>query len=263
MYLLFSDETNREVSSTKKFLIYGGIFMNAEDIESLSTSIRNVHEEFGFEWREQQFIKFNTNERPNSVTPEKHKNAKSKILETLNEFNVKVANIIVHHEITARKSESEKLEYTSGALFEAFHRYLEEKEDVGIVFADNWPTEGSNKFFSKLFCSGIEFYDRRRLDRIMVYSQTGVSHSFLASAGDVALGGLRYCVNNPEKTVAPRAILEKLLPLMWARVSDGTNFILQKGIDFRPREIRSDRIRGEYDAIKSVFKNHIDCINGN
>src|SRR6266446_10060436 len=66
MYLLLTDETNKEDSDKVRFFIYGGLFIPADKASQLHLEIEAARKRFGY--TQSDSLKFDTNARPKQVS---------------------------------------------------------------------------------------------------------------------------------------------------------------------------------------------------
>ena len=91
------------------------------------------------------------------------------------------------------------------------------------------------------------------LNRIVMFSATTMNASHASSAMDIVLGSFRYAINDPQNKDAASEVMKNVVRLMWHREHDGEKYLGERGLIFRPKEVRSDGIRAEYDKLKTYI----------
>lgn len=77
---------------------------------------------------------------------------------------------------------------------------------------------------------------------------------------DILLGSFRYCVNEPERDIAGKAMLPALVPLMWTGTSEGKQYVRERGLNLRPKKVNTPAHQEEYDKLMDRLQGYL---NGN
>ncbi len=235
MYLLLSDETNLEPSSTRLFFIYGGLAISQDKVSLLHERIDSIRQEAGY--NQGELLKFDTNSRPKQVTREGAREAKRRVVQACLDFECTFFAYVVHHKIV-KGNRDRQLEFAISTLVKTFDDFLIEKGDTGLMLVDTLPGRSRNEMFAERFHHGLK-YPRGYypVPRIQLYGTSIQSASHLSSAVDIVLGTFRYCVNNPEHTVATKMIVD-IVRLMWGWWSNGKSrkwHVMEHGLVIRPK----------------------------
>jgi hypothetical protein len=96
------------------------------------------------------------------------------------------------------------------------------------------------------------------LHLLQAFTCDGASH--LSSMADILLGSFRYCVNEPERDIAGKAMLPALVPLMWTGTSEGKQYVRERGLNLRPKKVNTPAHQEEYDKLMDRLQGYL---NGN
>lgn len=66
---------------------------------------------------------------------------------------------------------------------------------------------------------------------------------------DIVLGSWRYCINNPLNTEAAKSMMADLTKLIWCEREGDQLYAFEKGLVFRPKEIKRADYQAKYDAL--------------
>jgi hypothetical protein len=244
MYLLLTDETNRNPTNAAKFFIYGGVFFPYAAIDSLDAAIRQIRAETGYRAGDQ--LKFDTHCRPTHVSQEQATRAKNRVLEAAVAHGVKFIVYMILHDIIKNKNPHEQLTWAADHVFGRFNDFLVQETTFGICIVDNLPTDREFQYLSDKHQVGLQLVGGavRPLDRIKLFASTTCNAGNVNSVMDIVLGGFRYCVNsNTESQLeASRSIMAHLKNLIWKR----NGRFIKSGLIVRPMEIRSQPYQVEY-----------------
>jgi hypothetical protein len=246
VYLLFGDETDREQGGRAQFFIYGAIFVPVVRAVGLHGAVERIRLRNGF--RAGDSLKFSGTELPERISRDTHRETKRQVLEAASEAGVQFCAQLVSHEVARRQPQATLVKWGANTVLGAFNKFLVEQREHGIVVLDHLPIPHPDRFIREKFQVGLTFEGggTRRLSQIICYTHSCDGASHLASVADVVLGSFRYCVNEPERDQAPRAILPLVVRLMWHR-RDGDRVILAgRALMLRPRERRAECHQAAY-----------------
>lgn len=252
---LFLDETNNSPSEGK-FFICGGLAMEGEQMRQIHDMMEGVRTEYGFA-RADQF-KFQTASRPKSMEVQKWTEAKRTALERAADIGVDLFFYAIHHGIAAGQA-SKTAEYGLNAVIAKFDMsYLAEHGDVGVVCIDRVDPKFGFGYLRDRFQQPLTLPDGRspRLKRVIHYSMSCDGASHISSLVDLAIGGMRYCVN--AATGKGRdAVAEQLLPslatLLWSKEVNGEHYARDRGFLLYPKEVRAEVYKEEYAQLVSTL----------
>jgi len=206
----------------------------------------------------QDSLKFATSTRPKAVTADAHRDTKSAVIDLARELGVVFCAYIFLHAIGRSQEQSDLIEYGSNTVLSRYNEFLAEKNDHGIAKLDRMGKNGFD-YAKEKFQRGLAFPGGdRRLDRIISVGFTCDGASHLSSMADILLGSFRYCVNEPEKDKAGRAMLPKLVPLMWTVTRDGKPYVRERGLNLRPKNVKFAEHQQEYDALLNRLQGYLD-----
>jgi hypothetical protein len=249
VYLLFGDETDREQGGRAPFFIYGAIFVRVDQAAALHDAVERIRLRNGFQARDR--LKFSAAELPERISRDVHREAKRQVLEAASEAGVRFCAQLVSHEVARGQPQATLLERGANTVLGAFNKFLGEQRDRGIAVLDRLPIPHPDHFIRDKFQVGLTFPrgGTRRLSNIICYTHSCDGASHLASVADVVLGSFRYCVNEPDRDQAPRAILPLVVRLMWHR-REGDRVILdERALMLRPNDLWADRHQAVYDQL--------------
>lgn len=250
-YILAVDETNKEPSKSVRFFIYGGCVVPVAAAHDLCSKITNIRQECGMP--RGAALKFNTASRPADMEPSAHKEVKRGTLEAARDHDVKLTAVIVHHQIAGTKTERERLEWSLKPVAGNFEKFLDRVGASGQIIADR--DENAMRLFRQIMEKGVDPVwfggDQRRtihLSRVWQFSEAAIGTGHIMSVVDVALGSLRYCVNDPDAE-ASRAMFPVLHPmLLWGVTCPDNMYAF--GLQFYPKEVRIPCYREDYKELR-------------
>ncbi len=195
-------------------------------------------------------FKSHTHSRPKQVSVEQHIAAKNAVLEGCYDLGVRFSVYLVLHDIAKSRPLEEQVGWGVNTMMSAFNRFLEEKKDTGICVVDRLPFAGSYQKLRELFQTGITT-DKvtMPLDRIHLFATTCEGASHAASVTDIVLGAFRYCVNRREPTTATDTMFPLVVRLMWYKKQGDTVYLGERGLIYRPKEVKYEPYKREYDSL--------------
>ena len=248
MYIMFSDETNQQPSSESRFFIYGGVIFPLHHLGDVHNNVKEIREEAGYLPRDK--FKFDTHTRPEYVSPEEVKKAKNKVIEMCLNMECKFIAHIIHHDVIRGQDADQQVHWAADYVIGKYNQFLSEFDDVGLCIIDNLPGGIEFRYITEKFSNGLTLHDGYiiDLDRIIGFASTRIGASHAHSVADIVLGCFRYVVNNPVNIEAAEIMARNVAKLMWAETRDGTDYVRDRGLIYRPplEAIRSSRIRKEY-----------------
>lgn len=244
-YILFADEANPEQTDPNKSFIYGGVFVPVSRMMEIHERVDKLRASYGLQPKDQ--IKFNTRTKPNSITTTQHTEIKSEIYSIAADCGVKFCGYAILHAIAENKDHTTLVEYGANILLAKFNQFLSENTATGWAMFDRINTQTPYEYLKSKFESRLNPKEQNPLEKILGYSFTSDSASNVASLADVLIGGFRYIINEPERSIAGRSIMKSLDPVFWARLgSDGNRYIANRGIVLRPKEQKSVAYQADY-----------------
>jgi hypothetical protein len=257
MYLMYGDEADPEEGRGQKFFLYGGIFIEHSKVWTAHLQIEELRKKAAF--APQDSLKFATSTRPEAVSAEAHRDIKSAVLALAQELGVIFCAYVFLHAIGRSQEQRDLIiEYGANTVLSRYNEFLTEKDEHGIAKLDRMGKNGFTYAKAK-FQRGLLFGNRdRRLDRIISIGFTCDGASHLASMADIILGSFRYCVNEPEKDKAGKAMLPKLVPLMWTGTKRGKQYVRERGLNLRPKDVKFAGHQEEFEKLLNRLQGYLD-----
>ncbi len=257
-YILLCDETNKEPSEKGRFFIYGGLFVPISAIKPLNDTVEEIRLKYGY--RPGDLFKFSPKTKPEQVPAESFRQAKQDVLDRCSQLGLTSVFSLTHHEIAKHRSIDELIGWGANTVFGAFNEYLSGRKATGLAITDRLPFVKEYDFLRSKFQIGLSFPSgkTRRLSNILLFASSCEGASNLLSVNDIILGAFRYCINELDKTIAPREIMRRLIKLIWRFERDGKIYLNEFGLRFRPKELALDSYRKEYQEIEQHLKNLIE-----
>lgn len=251
MYILLTDETNKQPSDDVKFFVYGGLFFPIDCLPQMHCRIAKIRREFGYQPGDN--LKFDTNARPKHVSLEQAKEAKCEVIDLCVDLGCKFIAHIILHDIIRNQNINQQLMWSADYVIGRYNRYLDEVQDDGICILDNLPVQVQFRYLSDKFTRGLSLSNDHTLElnKIKLFAATCLNASHANSAMDIVLGSFRYCVNNPRNIDAARTMMRKVARLMWhKKIGDKLEFG-DMGLITRPKfkDITHKPYRDEYDYL--------------
>lgn len=253
MYLFYTDESNLDPTKSD-FFVYAGVAIPGQEAAALHADVEALRVRNGYQPLDQ--LKFTSNGRPNHVSAEQHLNAKRELMEAAARHNVRLITSMILHSI-ATSPEEARLNEINRVCFH-FHAYLNGLNDSGIVLVDNFQGQGLANFLREKFGIGLRnmpYSKTLRLNRILGIHLSHIGFSHFCSLVDVALGSLRYAINernNAAKVDIARALLAQLAPLF---IRDGGR-VPEISLFFSPKIIIVDKYRAQYTQLRDFMANN-------
>lgn len=250
MYLLVADETNRNPNEKIKFFIYGGVSIPLESAQLIHDSITDIRKDYGYYPYDE--LKFDSRSKPEALSRSQFTEAKNLVIDLADSCGVRFMAYVVHFEIASKDTPTMFL-YALRTLLCHYDLFLERKEASGFFLADRF--ENCFDTFKEVFTFGIDpvaagIRNHRNLQHVHLLGATCMGSTHFLSLVDVILGAFRYCVNEVDKTETPKLLYPKVTQLMLTNPADEQE-IEEWGLFYRPRAIKSDRIRADYDLLRS------------
>lgn len=253
MYLLQADETNTEPNQGD-FFIYGGLVLPMNRMLDVHQAVEAIREKYDFSPDDQ--FKFHTRSRPEGMDFDVWTAAKAEALTVAASLDVKLIVYVIHHGIAGGVDPEKRNRYALNALIAHYDlKFLAAQASVGAVTLDRLEEKFGYAYLRSRFQSPLDLPDGRSpaLNRVLHYSMTCDGASHLSSLVDLAIGGMRFCVN--AATGEGRdAVAEKIFPavakLMWSQDVAGTRHIGGYGFLSYPKDIRSPGYAAQYDALR-------------
>ena len=255
MYLMYGDEADAEEGRGQKFFLYGGIFIDHSKAPIAHSRIEDLRKKAGF--GSQDSLKFASSTRPKAVNADAHREIKGTVIALAQELGVIFCAYIFLHAIGRAQEQIDLIGYGANTVLGRYNEFLTEKNEHGIAKLDRI-NNGFN-FAKEKFQRGLVFSNRdRRLDRIISVGLTCDGASHLGSMADIVLGSFRYCVNEPEKDKAGKAMLPKLVPLMWTGTNQGKQYVRERGLVLRPKKVNVAAHQEEYNQLLKRLQGYLD-----
>lgn len=258
MFLMFADEADREQDRGQKFFVYGAIFIDSARARDLHSAVAEVRVHAGYTAGDS--LKFADNTRPAAVDRDAHRAAKARVMELAIEHGVQFCAYAMLHEVARNKTHEELVQWGANTLLGKFNEYCSVTPDGhGLVFFDRMPIAHEHRYLREKFTVGLTFPNgrSRRLDRVVGLASTCDGTSHFSSVADIILGSFRYCVNEPERDIAGRAMFPNIVRLMWKRSRDGRQYVRKVGLVLRPQEVLAPQHQAEYDALINRLQGYL------
>lgn len=221
MYILLSDETNKNPSKSVKFFVYGGICFPIKLLSGLNNKIDVIRKSAGY--KPDDSLKFSPSNRPKTISSKQHADAKNAIIELCLENDVKFFVYIIHHDIIVGQDENKVASESAKYVIGRFNIFLNNKDikQDGICLIDNLPPDIQYKFFAELFQKGLNIPKYGggtkwvKLNRIQLYGATCLKASHANSAADIILGAFRYGINDPSNKKVAGKMMKNIVKMIY------------------------------------------------
>lgn len=251
MHLLYTDEVNVD-SRSSDFFIYGGVSVDANQAASLSGRIDLLRQEHGY--RPEDLLKFNTRERPDTISPETHREIKAKVIEEAAAHGALLFASFILHKIAASPEEARRKEINRVCFH--FDCFLRRQNEYGIVLFDTFTDKNLRQLLREKFSkglSGLPYSDPYRLERVLGFHLASIGSSNFSSVVDIVLGSLRYAVNclgDPSRQVIVQTLLSQLAPLCLK--NDGGS-VRELSLFFSPLKVRMPEYYVQYQKLRDFL----------
>ncbi len=252
MFVLFTDETNLPSDPNAKFFAYGGLVIPVAALPELNAKISGIRAAAGYKQGDE--LKFETNARPKYVSIEAAGKAKEQVVETCISLKCRFIVNVVLHAVAQNTSQHELIQWGANTVIGKFNALLHEDKSHGIVAVDRFASGAEYKLLSERFSKGLTFgglggESQLPLDRITLFTSTCMNASHASSAMDIVLGSFRYCINAPKNVPAAKVMMTNISKLIWCTRMGDNLHVLEKGLIFRPKEVKHPPYKAEYDAL--------------
>lgn len=248
MYLLYTDESNTSAQAGK-FFVYAGTCIDSKVAAALSKDIDKIRTDHGY--GPDDYIKFNTRERPKSVDANKHLSAKNELLDAAAKHGVKLFSSMVLHDIAKKEKQRP---WAIDHVVAHFDNHVRDENEVGLVIVDHF--EGHAPVLREKFNKGLVFTNAgktttRRLEHLVGFHTASVGTSNFCSVIDVVLGSLRHVVNTfASPTTATKALTAHLSKLVMRGPS---GYVMARSIYFSPEKVWMPSYLDEYKKLATYF----------
>ena len=249
MYLMFGDECDHDGSA--QFFLYGAIFIDCKkaiNIDRAYKKIRRINK-----FNPGDSLKFAISSKPKNVTREQHTKAKQDIIDMAIKNEVKFCCYAVLNDIATSQKPDQRIQWAVNTILQAFNRFLEDEQDYGIVTLDRLPIKDEYKYFEEWYQLDTEFPTHHKpMPRILSYSSTCNGSSSFSSVADILLGSFRFCVNEVQKDIVGKKLLNKIIQMMWTGKVGGKLTVREFGLLLRPKkEVSNPFYEGQYEELVS------------
>jgi len=251
MHLLYTDEVNVDPRSSD-FFIYGGVSVDANQAASFSRRIDLLRQEHGY--RPEDLLKFNTRERPDTISPETHREIKRRVIEEAAAHGALLFASFILHNIAASPEEARRKEINRVCFH--FDCFLRERDEYGIVLIDTFTDNNLPQILREKFSiglSGLPYSHPYRLERVLGFHLASIGSSNFSSVVDIVLGSLRYavnCLDDPSRQDVVQTLLSQLAPLCLK--NDGGS-IRELSLFFSPVRVRVPEYYEQYQILRDFL----------
>ncbi len=249
MHFLFTDETNLPSDPKARFFAYGGLIIPGASLAALDKGIVAIRKDAGYNPTDE--LKFDTRSRPGQVSVEACTVAKSKVVKLCIELECRFIVYVVLHAVATNTPQADLVRWGADHVIGKFNYFLTTVGSTGVVAVDRLPKSSEYRYLTDKFTGGLVLQDGSKvaLDRITLFASTCSNASHSSSAMDIALGSFRYCINEPKNVEAAKVMMKDITTLIWCdRVGDDIH-AFEKGLIFRPKDVRHVPYKQEYDAL--------------
>jgi hypothetical protein len=257
MKLVFIDEANQDPNpqnvAERRFLVVGAVIIDSDEVLAFSDSIERIRADNGFNRCDS--LKYALADKPDHVSNDQHRQAKSQLLEAAARHNVKLIAYVAHHQIIDGNGIDAHLNWAIDQLLTKIQQFMNE----------NAPGDPFYCLVDRHSRAGLAGYLRNRFQERNHQERPGFNTPSLAGTGivwdgtahltslcDIVTGSFTYIVNNPHRDIAGRAMIQLLRPLIWGVPGgDGRIHVRHRGLLFRPdpENIRAQNYREEYEEV--------------
>ena len=246
MHFLFTDETNLPTDPTAKFFAYGGLIIPPGKLADLHAGIAQIRRVAGYQPDDE--LKFQTSARPAHVSLESCTKAKNDVVELCTQLGCRFIAYVVLHAIAKKRPLQEVIAWGASHVIGKFNYFLSTVPADGVVVLDRLPHASEYSLLTDKFTKGLTFPDGQQvaLDRIQLFASSCSNASHASSAMDIVLGSFRYCINQPKNVPAARKMMSNITKLIWCERNGDELYPFERGLIFRPKEIKVDAYKKEY-----------------
>ncbi|SRR6266550_266292 len=249
MHFLFTDETNLPNDPTANFFAYGGLIIPPGKLTDLHGEIAQIRVAAGY--RPEDQLKFQTSARPAHVSLDQCAKAKNDVVELCTRLGCRFIAYVVLHAIAKKRPIEEVITWGASHVIGKFNYFLSTVPADGVVVLDRLPQASEYSLLTEKFTSGLTFPDGQQvtLDRIKLFASSCTNASHASSAMDIVLGSFRYCINQPKNVPAARKMMSNITKLIWCERNGDDLYPFERGLIFRPKDIKVEAYRKEYDDL--------------
>jgi hypothetical protein len=250
MYAMFGDEVLAEESAGRNFFIYGGVFIDVDELPAIHEKIERLRRDAGFGAGDS--LKFSAKGRPGALSPEEHRDIKSAVIALAEEYGVTFCAYLVLQAIAKVQQTDNIVHWGCNTLLARYNQFLLERDDHGVGVLDRFSGNAHNAFnYAKVkFQRGLTFGRNpdTRLDRVLGIGFTCDGAAHMSSVADIVLGAFGYCISEGINTEAAQTMFPALVRLMWKRTRNGQTTAIESGFNLRPKteEMKSLRYKEMY-----------------
>jgi hypothetical protein len=258
MHFMFGDEADREQGRGQKFFVYGAIFISADKISALHVEVEKARKAAGLDNTDS--LKFASGTRPKGMTFKGHRDLKKTVMLLAREIgDVTFCAQVTLHELAQSRDHDDLVLWGANTVLSKFNMFLEEHESHGFAVLDRIPVEHPYRYLKEKFQVGLKFPLKPsiRLDRVLGFAHAVDGSSHMCSVADVMLGAFRYCVNEPNKEEAGKAMFPTLMSMMWKRERGGKTYVNNCGLVFRPASVTAPTHQAEYKALAERLQGYL------
>jgi hypothetical protein len=260
VHLFIVDETNRDYVANQ-FFIVGGLVFTPEQADAIDASVKEIRAEAGY--LPGDSFKFDTRARPQQVTIDGAKAAKTRLVTSLRDAGARMIAYAILHDLCMNQSYDTRMNFALNTLVYAYWSLLRMERSNGIMLLDR--DNGRYDHLEHLFQNGLQFSggrSRRVSDRIRLFGMTNDNASNLSSAADVALGAFRYCVNTVGgrgRDEVAREMFPPLAEIMWGVQHGDVKRIGGYGYHTRPQRVGKSEFRLLYENLNSTLMEYANA----
>ncbi len=249
VYLLYTEETSMRRDPKSRLFIYGGMLLPFEALDKLHALVQQVRDENDF--RDVDELKFSAKSRPKHIPKEQHAAARRSVLNGCQQLGVRLVTTVVLPGIAKGRPPGELVSWGANSVLGAFEDFLTEENATGICIFGHLPFTQPYKYINTRFQSGVTSDDgaTRRLERIQLFSLSSTGASHVASAVDIVIGSLKYCLNEKEPSETCRAMLPGILGMIWHKKEGDSVQLRGYGLRFNPAEVKIPAYQQQYDEL--------------
>ncbi|SRR6266550_5382794 len=249
MHFLFTDETNLPSDPAAKFFAYGGLIIPPGKLSDLHAGIVDIRQATGY--RPEDELKFQTSARPSHVSVQQCTIAKNNVVDLCTRLECRFIAYVVLHAIAKNRTNAELITWGASHVIGKFNYFLSTVPADGVVVLDRLPGASEYSLLTDRFTKGLTFPEGPQvaLDRIKLFSSSCSNASHASSAMDIVLGSFRYCINQPKNVPAAKDMMTNISKLIWCERDAEHLYPFERGLIFRPKEIKVEAYKKEYDDL--------------